>query len=124
MNTPFEQQLKNDAKAIQAQAAARLSEHDFSQHMAAQLDQQPTQTRQRSWWYATAAAVVLSMGLLLNHDQSQITPAPEVLTEERFDLQLEQYPIAIEHSINQPLLKEQQAIIDDLKALREQLLSI
>ena len=124
MNSHFEQQLKNDAKAIQAQAEARLATTDFSQQIEAQLQQPPKQTGQRSWWFATAAAVSLAVLLLLDNSQPPAKQAPILVAEEPLELKLEQYPIAIEQTINQPLQEEQQAIIEDLKMLRDQLLSI
>ncbi len=128
MNPDLEKQLKQDAKAIQDQAAARLQEKDFSQNMATLLANQPTQHRRapKLGLVAVAAAICLTVLTWLTWQNTELTAVnePELLALETMELNLDQYPKSMEQKFNQPLAKEQQAIIEDLKALREQLLSI
>ncbi len=130
MNPDTEQQLKQDAKAIQAQAVARLDDRDFSQELLSTLSQQPpqaVQSKQRHWFFAMAAAVSLTCMAWLSWQGSEMNPQTNPAIQsvaESFQLNLNQYPQSVEQTLNQPLVQEQQAIIDDLKTLKEQLLSI
>lgn len=126
MNQDIKHQLKQDARAIQAQAAARLDHKDFSQQLEAMLIK-PDKRQQRPWLVAVAAAVCLTVLTWLTWQDTELAEVEnpvDLVVLDTMELNLNQYPQTVAQKLNQPLVKEQQAIIDDLKALRKQLLSI
>ena len=125
MNPNLEQQFKQDARAIQAQAEARLDNKDFSKNIESLLIK-PTKRQHPPWLVAVAAAICLTVLTWLTWQNTELTAVnePELLVLETMEFNLDQFPKSMEQKFNQPLAKEQQAIIADLKALREQLLSI
>ena len=126
MTQDIEQRLKQDATTIQAQAASRLSQLDFSLNIEQRLHKKAN--KQRPWLYGLAAAVcltVISWMVLQNHQPTQQAVAPEkLISQQPPSFNLKQIPLTVEDKVNQPLKQEQQAIIEDLKRLRSQLISI
>lgn len=125
MYQELESQLKTDARAIQAQAEARLADVAFQQRLQASLNQpQPVRRFNR----LAVAAMVLLAGSWLLLDQTSHTSSeaePPLLAQQHSPLwKLAPNTAMVEQAIHQPLLKEQQAIINDLKSLRVQLISI
>lgn len=128
MNQELENQLKQDAKTIQAQAAARLADPAFSAQLVTLLSEQPHsrhRLKQRSWLFGMAAVISLTVLVWMGLQTPESTPvAPSFVVSRTLDFNLKQVPQSVEAKINQPLVQEQQAIMADLKALKEQLLSI
>jgi hypothetical protein len=126
MHQELETQLKNDARAIQAQATARLADAAFQQRLQDSLKQAPNHSTRRFRLVAAAAMVLLSGSwVMLN----QLAPPkghsePALLTQAPTMWHLKPNTAQFEKTINQPLRNEQQAIINDLKALKAQMLSI
>lgn len=123
MNNDLKSKLQRDAKHIQQQAAARLQTFDLSAHIQPQLKATP-KTR---WFEFAALAAALCLMVMTAVVVEQIEPdqfsqpKPVVYLP---TLKLDSLPSNLEQQFNQPLLQEQQAIIDDLKKLKTQLLSI
>ncbi|MGJ8662355.1 MAG: hypothetical protein ACSHWU_01835 [Marinicella sp.] len=128
MNQDLDQRLRQDAQVLKKQAVARLEQHDFSsdiesQLLASQSSHQPASVK----IMGLAAAICLTVlaWLTLNDTASVVSVQPaEMVADRNIELNLNQLPQSLEQKLNQPLRQEQQAIIDDLKALKEQLLSI
>ncbi|MCX7554276.1 hypothetical protein OS175_10330 [Marinicella sp. S1101] len=125
MNNDLKNKLQRDAKYIQQQAAARLQTIDLNAHIQAQLE-----ARSSSKWFqlsAVAAALCLTFIIALmvaRVEPSQFSHPNTLVKQSLFDLKLDDLPNNLEQQLNQPLIQEQQAIIDDLKRLKTQLLSI
>lgn len=126
MKDKLEQTLKQDAQVIKAQAQTRLQQIDFSQSIEQKLKQQTK--KPRVWWYGMAAAISFSVisWLVFQHQKQTTEPVVpvEMVSQPPIPLNLQKIPITIEHKVNQPLIQEQQAIIEDLKNLRNSILSI
>jgi hypothetical protein len=126
MKQHIEQQLKQDGKAIKAQAEARLAQFDFSQQLGQKLPKKPV-TKQ-SWLIGMAAAISLTVisWLAIENTQNRATTEPNssLLANTTNSLDLKLIPLTIEQQVNQPLIQEQQAIIEDLKTLRKSIISI
>lgn len=126
MKQHIEQQLKQDGKAIKAQAEARLAQFDFSQQLEQKLPKKPV-TKQ-SWLIGMAAAISLTVisWLAIENTQNRVTTEPNssLLANTTNSLNLKLIPLTIEQQVNQPLIQEQQAIIEDLKTLRKSIISI
>jgi hypothetical protein len=126
MKQHIEQQLKQDGKAIKAQAEARLAQFDFSQQLGQKLPKKPV-TKQ-SWLIGMAAAISLTVisWLAIENTQNRVTTEPNssLLANTTNSLNLKLIPLTIEQQVNQPLIQEQQAIIEDLKTLRKSIISI
>jgi len=130
------QQLQQDAQKLQQLAASRLDAMDFKAQLDAQMkvalsDKKSAQKPRlnRSPWLAAAAAIALTAMAWLFLQQpvtvTEVGPIEPVATAQKtLQLDLRQWPRAVESQVNQPLLDEQQAIIADLKALKSRLLSI
>jgi predicted PurR-regulated permease PerM len=123
MKEPIIDRLQDDAKAIHNLADARLSQLNLEAKLQAQLHHRPAR-----WPWAMAAAVSLLVltGILIS-PQLADQNIPQTLTAESsqpLKLDLQQLPTQLEQSVHQPLLNEQQAIMEDLKTLRKAMLSI
>lgn len=129
MTFEIEQQLKQGGQAIKQQADSRLEHWDVSASvMQAIADDNSSHVAAITWWYGLAAAIGLTvMVWTISSTDSIQQKQPsqnQQITTKAVVLKLNQLPLSLEQKINQPLLDEQQAIMADLKALREQLLSI
>ncbi len=124
MNNPFINRLQQDARAIRGLADQRLKNMNLDQQLSKQL-QQPQPTR---WPWAVAAAVCLMVlgGVLIQPqlaNQSSTLPL-NAKVQPAMKLNWELSTGQLEQAINQPLINEQQAIMEDLKTLRKAMLSI
>ncbi len=85
-------------------------------------------TPAKSWCYGLAAAIGLTVMIwsIKSTDLVQTDPTnhQQQIAAKPIELNLKQLPLSLEQKINQPLIDEQQAIIEDLKTLKAQLLSI
>lgn len=129
MNSKLQQQLKQDGKTIQQQAQKRLDQWDVSSSVSQALEaNQANSTRLNSMWYGLAATVTLTAMLWTFNSSDFISVNQPALNQQiaskPIELNLKKLPLTLEQKINQPLLDEQQAIIQDLKILQAQLLSI
>ncbi len=134
MNSKLQQQLKQDGQSIQQQAQARLNQWDVSAlvSQAIETDQANSQVV-KPMWYGLAAAVAFSVmiwtfnfsdSVSVNQSALHQPALNQPIATKAIELNLKQLPLSLEQSINQPLMDEQQAIIEDLKTLKAQLLSI
>lgn len=134
MNSKLQQQLEQGGQRVQQRAQARLDQWDVSTSVcqAIEADQVNT-TRPNAMWYGLAAAVTLTAMLwtfnasdFVSVNQSALYQSAlnQQVATKPIELKLNQLPLTLEQSINQPLLDEQHAIIEDLKTLKAQLLSI
>ncbi len=128
MNQDLNQRLRQDAQVLKKQAAARLEQHDFSSDIESQLLASQSSHQSASvkiMGLAAAICLTVLAWLTLNDTASVVSVQPaEMVADRNIELNLNQLPQSLEQKLNQPLRQEQQAIIDDLKALKEQLLSI
>lgn len=129
MKNYIEKQLKQGGQEIKAQAENRLAAHDLNQNILNAIESNSNRTTTHNNGYlGLAAAVCLSvlLGYLLQNGKQatqQHNPA-SLIASSAIKLKIKQIPLTIEEKINQPLLDEQQAIINDLIALKQQMLSI
>ena len=123
MKEPLIGRLQKDAEAIHKLADVRLAQLNLETKLQAQLHQRPNR-----WPWAMAAAVSLLVltGILISPQLADQTPQESLTAEAIQPLKLEwhQLPAQLEQSVHQPLLDEQQAILEDLKTLRKAMLSI
>ena len=123
MKEPIIERLQRDAQAINKLAGARLSQLNLETKLQAQLHHSPTR-----WPWAIAAAVCLLVltGILISPQLADQVPEQTYTAEttQPLKLDLQQLPAQLEQSVHQPLLDEQQAILEDLKTLRKAMLSI
>jgi len=123
MKEPIIERLQDDAQAIHKLAGSRLSQLNLEAKLQAHLPRRPSR-----WPWAMAAAVCLLVltGILISPKLAD--QAPEQIytaeTTQPLKLDLQQLPAQLEQSVHQPLLDEQQAILEDLKILRKAMLSI
>ncbi len=116
--------LQQAGQAVTQVAKQRLAEQDFHAAIMQQITQ-PPQTTKRLWPLGLAAAVAaLGIAWLLQQHQPETTAPMLTTAGQELQLDLYQVPMQVEQAINQTLLDEQQAIIQDLKDLKTQLLSI
>ncbi|WP_223786760.1 hypothetical protein [Marinicella meishanensis] len=128
MNPELEKQLKQDAQAIQAQAQQRLATLDLDVRLAASLTQSPRPNRSpQRVWLGLAAGFTLAVLVTVFAWQNQASVAlvaPELVANKPINPPWQPNAQQLEQRIYQPLHQEQQAIIEDLKALKTHLLSI
>ena len=134
MTSKLQQQLEQDGHSIQQQAQARLHQWDVSSSVSQAIEaDQANSTMVKPMWYGLAAAVAFSVMIWTFNSSDSVSVNQSALHQpalnqpiatKAIELKLKQLPLTLEQSINQPLLDEQQAIIDDLKMLKTQLLSI
>jgi hypothetical protein len=129
MNNSFEQKLQQDAQSIKAKAEKRLAKLNFQQQIIQNIETKkfPLKTN-FNWYWSVAAAMCLSVLILTTVNDKTPTvktnlPTPSI-TIVKIHQKFKNIPNSIETQINQSLLAEQQAIINDLKLLKQQLLSI
>jgi predicted PurR-regulated permease PerM len=123
MKEPIIERLQGDAQAIHKLADARLSQLNLEAKLQADLPRRPNR-----WPWAMAAAVCLLVltGILISPQLADQTPQQTLTAETSQPLKLDfqQLPAQLEQSVHQPLVDEQQAIMEDLKTLRKAMLSI
>ncbi len=122
----LEQQLTQDGKSIKDLAQSRLAGLDLNQSLMASIALEQAGEKKslaKAWWYGVAAAISLSVMVWTFSSMDSIQSNQPIKTDLP-DFSLQQLPLSLEKTINQPLMNEQQAIIADLKALKKQLLSI
>ncbi len=129
MKNKLEQQLQQDGKNIKMLAENRLGKLDFKQQILSAIELNKHHSRsKKNWYFGLAAAISLSVlvGSLVQNN-TQIThnnKPPTPISSSPIKLNLKQIQLTVEEKINQPLMNEQQAIINDLKMLKKKLLSI
>ncbi len=126
MISDLEQQLVQDGQVVTQQAQLRLAKSDVKQSLIAALTSEQViakNTLFRPWWYGFAAVIGITAMIWIAGPIDSIQP-DQLSVSEPLDFGLKSLPLSLEQKFNQPLLEEQQAIIDDLKALKTQLLSI
>ncbi len=132
MISDLEQKLKQDGQAIQKLAQSRLDQLDVNQSLIQAIEADRVSSRKtvtNTWWYGLAAAISLTVMIwaISSTDSTQMNQphqAQQQKVQIAVQLNFKQLPLSLEQKINQPLLDEQQAIIQDLKTLKAQLLSI
>ncbi len=124
-NQEIEKQLKQSGQAIAQVAAKRLAKKDFNAAIMQRIDQ-TEKPRRRMWSFGLAAAVGLfSLSWLMLQQNGVVVPTETIAQEAgTLDMNFHQLPLQVESSVNKALIQEQEAIIEDLKYLKEQLLSI
>ncbi|MCB1584374.1 MAG: hypothetical protein R3E90_06320 [Marinicella sp.] len=123
MTQDIEQRLKQDATTIKTTAAQRLANVDFAKSIEHQLLAQSTKSS-HSWLWGMAAAIGLSLMTWLLIENNPTPAIMEPLQLSNTLKEVKQLTHNIEEKVNQPLLKEQQAIIEDFKRLKSQMFSI
>ncbi|TDR23883.1 hypothetical protein [Marinicella litoralis] len=129
MKKQLETQLRNDGQHIRMLAQDRLATLDLNQKILDGIDAKKNPANSKRIKYLSLAAVlclsVLLGSLIQEHGpKNQVTPTSQLKISASLNQKIKQIPASIEQNINQPLQDEQQAIISDLKALKQQLLSI
>jgi hypothetical protein len=123
MKEPIIERLQQDAQAIHQLADERLAQLNLANRLQPQLQRRPAR-----WPWAVAAAICLMIlaGVLTRPQLSAPADLAPLNAEvpQPMQLDLQQFPARLEQSVNQPLLDEQQAILEDLKTLRKAMLSI
>ena len=127
MNNSFEQKLQQDAQSIKAKAEKRLAKLNFQQQIIQNIETKkyPPKTN-LNWYWSVAAAMCLSVLVwtAVNNKTPTVKPNKPLIAIAIIHKEFKNIPKSVETQINQSLLSEQQAIISDLKLLKQQLLSI
>ena len=129
MQSNFEQKLQQDGQSIQAQAENRLAKLNFDYQINQKIKTKKPQLKTNFNGYWRVAAV-LCLSVLIWTSVSVQTPMATnnqpmpSIPFSKINQTFKQIPLAIEEQIDQSLRNEQQAIISDLKLLKQQLLSI
>ncbi len=123
MTQDIEQRLEQDATAIKTQAASRLRELDLSLNIEQLLHDSPTKSN-KSWLWGMAAAIGLSFTTWLIIENNPVPVSTETQQLTVTVQNVKSLPHSIEEKVNKPLVKEQQAIIEDLKSLKAKMFSI
>ena len=127
MISELEKQLRLDGQLIQQQAQARLTDWEFNQ---ASLDSPVIKTSfngKPAWWFGLAAAIGLTVMIWSINSNDSIQPNQPIHLSQKTTTDVfnfKQLHLSLEQKANQLLIDEQQAMIEDLKALKVQLLSI
>lgn len=127
MNNEIEKELKQDGQAIRELAAKRLADDDFAQKLM-QTTFKPQKEKSPSYkWWGMAAAVCLVLIAITNYQLSEPMTQqglPHIMVNEPVYLNIKALPEKIEKGLHDPLAKEQQAIIDDIKLFSKKLITI
>ncbi len=129
MNIELEKELKQDGQTIKEVAARRLAEGDFSEKaLQKAIKSQEIKPNQARWWpvgIAAAIGLVFIVTLSTKNQNPSIVHMPQqIIVAEPVLLNFKALPETIEKGLQDPLAKEQQAIIDDIKTFGKNLISI
>lgn len=125
MISELEKQLRIDGQLIQQQAQSRLANWKFNQ---ASLDSPVTKTsfnEKQAWWFGLAAAISLTVMIWSINSNDSIQPNQPIHLNQKTTADVfnfKQLHLSLEQKVNQLLIDEQQAMIEDLKDLKVQLL--
>lgn len=114
----IEQRLKADGLRYQNAANHRFD----ASHFEAELLAAQHRPQNKIWWLPATVAASLALLFWLNFQSNKSQHA--ALDVAALHAQVIKIPNQIEHATNTPLQQEQQAIIDDLKRLKAEFLSI
>ncbi len=128
MKKQAEQQLLKDGQRIREQAEKRLQSIEFQHRLSSHIHNQTAPNRPNNNYFGLAAAVCFSVllgsWLMNNQSVNENTNSRIATITVPIASKVSEIPMTIEQTINQTLLNEQQAIINDFKTLQQQLLSI
>lgn len=113
MNDKLINRLKQDGEELDQLAAKRLAEAGRIQPLWEQSRQHKTHHR---WFWGLAASMALAVGLVTNLNDNQNIPSAHSEVSNPIML--------VDEQLRAPLKAEQQAIIDDLKTLKQRFISI
>lgn len=116
MNDNLINRLKKDGDELDQLAEKRLAESARIQPLWAQRSQRKLNHR---WFWGLAAALTLTVGLVTTLNESPNKPAPQSV-----DIAVQNPIMLMDDQLQSPLKAEQQAIIEDLKTLKRQFISI
>ena len=105
--------LKKDGAELDKLAAQRLFEAELIQPLWAQ---NAKRTNSHRWLWGIAASIALAVGLVTTLNNNQTIPPTHNTVSNPIML--------VDEQLQAPLKTEQQAIIDDLKTLKDRFLSI
>lgn len=127
MNNEFENQLTQDARAIQSIAQSRLNSFKFDEDLLKNKTSQRFSSIKLFLPYGVAAAIAISVLSLINQPHIKLAKEKTFISSTTtilLNTNLKQFTNATEQIIEQKLIKEQNAIIKDLKTLSKNLFSI
>lgn len=116
MNDNLINRLKKDGTELDKLAAKRLAE---TARIQPQWQQPSKRTGYHRWFWAVAATITLTVGLVTTLNESPDRQQPHSL-----NMTVHNPIMLVDERLQSPLKAEQQAIIDDLKALKQRFISI